>query len=98
MLNVTGLDVVCVHFHNGSTAFDKSGTATVETYFIKNPKISTGGGDNFNAGFTLAVYYGLSLRDSLVIANAVSGFYIKNGYSAARGDLLAHADEWERSL
>ena len=98
LLEVTGLDVVCVHFHNGSTAFDANGMATVSTYFIENPKISTGGGDNYNAGFTSAVYYGMDMRDSLVVANAVSGFYIKNGYSASPNDLLTHAEEWEKTL
>jgi len=98
LIAVTGLDVVCVHLHKGSTAFDASGSATVNTYFIKNPKISTGGGDNFNAGFTMAVYRGLSLRDCLVVANAVSGFYIKNGHSPEPSDLLAHAEEWEQNV
>jgi len=98
LLSVTELDVVCVHVHDGSTAFDTNGSATVKTYFIDNPKISTGGGDNYNAGFTSAVYHGLNMQDSLIVANAVSGFYIKNGYSATPNELLGHADEWEKHL
>jgi len=98
LLNVVGLDVVCVHVHDGSTAFDANGSATVKNYYIENPKISTGGGDNYNAGFSLAVHYGLNMQDALIAANSVSGFYIKNGYSPKVEELPAHAEEWESTL
>ncbi len=41
----------------------------------------TGGGDNFNAGFCYAQLNKLDLYQSLLVANAVSGYYVKTGIS-----------------
>ncbi len=48
---------------------------------VEQPCISTGGGDNFNAGFCLGQMLGLELSDSMILGMAVSGFYVENGYS-----------------
>ena len=50
-------------------------------FLCKEPKILTGGGDNFNAGFCFSLFDEFNLRESLVIANAVSGSYVKTGIS-----------------
>jgi fructose-1-phosphate kinase PfkB-like protein len=51
------------------------------TFFCSEPRILTGGGDNFNAGFCLALLNDLNLFQSLIMANAVSGYYVKTGIS-----------------
>lgn len=51
------------------------------TRFIRHPVLSTGGGDNFNAGFAYGILRGLSCDDCIRLANSVSSFYVANGYS-----------------
>ncbi len=48
---------------------------------VKDPVISTGGGDNFNAGFCLGRLSGMSMSDSLKLGMKVSGYYVSHGYS-----------------
>ena len=51
-------------------------------FFVSDPKISTGAGDNFNAGFCAAQLLELDLESSVILANAVSGYYVRTGTSA----------------
>ena len=57
-------------------------------YYTRIPKISTGGGDNFNAGLCFGLLQGFSLRESLRLGNAVSGYYVRTGESPQLGELL----------
>jgi sugar/nucleoside kinase (ribokinase family) len=52
-----------------------------DTFFCEDPAILTGGGDNFNAGYCFARCSGFDFFESLMIANAVSGYYVKFGDS-----------------
>jgi len=82
LFNRLQIDILVIHPVAFSLAWNKVGVYRVEGNFIAEPKLSTGGGDNFNAGFCAAQLLGLDLTSSLVVANAMSGFYVKNGYSA----------------
>jgi len=88
----TGLDELIVHtpyFAVASTI--NEGTAIVLQQYCKNPIITTGAGDNFNGGY-LAASLGqgqLSLEERLFVGNATTGFYIKNGYSPNKVDLIS---------
>ena len=57
---------------------------------VEAPKISTGGGDNFNAGFCLGQLLGLGYRDSMLLGMAVSGYYVENGKSPSAQELAGH--------
>lgn len=52
------------------------------------PKISTGGGDNFNAGLTFALLSGMGHGEAVAIGNTASKFYIENGRSISVQELL----------
>ena len=73
------VDVLVIHRTNDALAFNGKEYEKCDTFFCENPKILTGGGDNFNAGFCYALLNGFSLFQSLLLANAVSGSYVKNG-------------------
>ena len=47
----------------------------------QQPKISTGAGDHFNAGFCLGRVLGLGLEESLCAGVATSGYYVRNAQS-----------------
>lgn len=55
---------------------------------LHDPKISTGAGDNFNAGFCAAQLLQLNLESSVILANAVSGYYVRTGTSAQLSGII----------
>lgn len=86
-------DLLLIHRIKDSIAFDGSEYTACETFFCEDPKILTGGGDNFNAGFCYSTFFDLDLFQSLLLANAVTGFYVRQGYSPEAGDLLKFLKE-----
>jgi hypothetical protein len=74
-------DVLLIHRTNDALGYDGSAIEKCETFFCSEPSILTGGGDNFNAGFCFSLFQDFNLFESLVIANAVSGSYVKTGIS-----------------
>lgn len=62
--------------------------------FCPNPKLTTGAGDNFNAGFVFGVMLGLDLDSCLVLGMANSGYYVRNAKSADISDLKGFIKQW----
>lgn len=92
-----GVEVLVIHPREGAWAWQNGNRYHVKTRLIQHPKISTGGGDNFNAGFSLAWLLGMDLESSLITANAVSGFYVQNGFSPSLDQLTAYLQEWQET-
>jgi sugar/nucleoside kinase (ribokinase family) len=61
--------------------------------FVAEPKLSTGAGDNFNAGFCLGELANLPLDQCLCTGTATSGFYVRNAYSPSLQDLADFCDK-----
>lgn len=84
------LHELCVHTPSYAIGADSSGTCYVNGFHIANPKLSTGGGDNFNAGLCSALQQGMSLRQSLLVASAASSYFVSTGKSASNIQLARH--------
>jgi sugar/nucleoside kinase (ribokinase family) len=70
-------------FHDGSVSSSRfSGPKVVD------PKILTGGGDHFNAGFCLGWLAGLSTDEALCAGTATSGYYVANAASPTLHQLI----------
>lgn len=54
---------------------------------VEKPVLTTGGGDNFNAGFCFGLLSGMSLRDAAVTGMRVSEFYVRYGHSPSLTEL-----------
>lgn len=74
-----GIETLVQHSSKESIGYNKEGIKSVKTFFVKNPAISTGAGDNFNAGFCIATLLSLDMELSLLLANAVAGSYVSTG-------------------
>jgi len=85
----TKIDIITIHQTADALAYDGFVFEKCDTFYCKEPVILTGGGDNFNAGFGFAQLLGFDLFDTLVVANAVSGYYVKNGTSPDNNQLMA---------
>jgi hypothetical protein len=85
---VCNSDILVIHRVNDALAFDGLTFVGCETFLCKDPVILTGGGDNFNAGFCYSMLNDFDLFQSLVVANAVSGSYVRNGISPDVDNLI----------
>lgn len=81
LFRVCNSDVLVIHRTKDSLAYDGVAYEKCDTFFCEEPKILTGGGDNFNAGFCYTLFHDFNLFQSLLVANAVSGSYVKTGIS-----------------
>ncbi len=81
------IGVVVVHPTKFAAAADSHDAVAVDGPFIAQPKISTGAGDHFNAGFCLGQLLGADLEQSLQMGVGTSGFYVRNAQSPSREDL-----------
>lgn len=83
-----GIDAAVIHSRKLSIAWEQEGSYCARTFYIDCPTISTGGGDNFNAGFCAAQLLGFDMAASIRMANAASACYIKNGFSPGKTELI----------
>jgi sugar/nucleoside kinase (ribokinase family) len=88
------IDTVVIHPTRFAGGADSSGVYSLEGPFTVKPKITTGAGDHFNAGFLLGRLLGADLAMSLQIGVATSGFYVREARSPSMQDLA----EFLRSL
>lgn len=77
-----GIDTVVIHRRDGAAAASASEHAAwFDGPFTRNPQLSTGAGDHFNAGFSTAQVLGLDLVQCLAVACATSGLYVREAAS-----------------
>jgi hypothetical protein len=81
MFKLCNTDLLIIHRTKDALGYDGSAYEKCDTFFCKEPRILTGGGDNFNAGFCYSLLKDLNLFQSLLLANAVSGSYVETGIS-----------------
>ena len=98
LFSLCNTDVLVIHRVNDAIAYDGSTFEQCDTFLCSEPKILTGGGDNFNAGFCYSLFDDFSLFHSLVIANAVSGSYVKTGISPSVKNLIDFLQQNSKSI
>jgi sugar/nucleoside kinase (ribokinase family) len=82
-----GISCVVIHPRKGAAAATAKESGKFSGPFVQQPKISTGAGDHFNAGFCLGRILGLSLEESLCAGVATSGYYVRSATSPSGGEL-----------
>jgi len=92
--NAMEIDAIVIHTLIDSFAFDENGITETPSLYVKRPKLSTGGGDNFNAGLCLGQLLGLDLAGSMYVANATTGYYVRNGHSPSIENLIDTLVNW----
>ena len=95
---VLGVHTVVIHPRAAAAAASLKEDGGVESAWfagplVKKPKLSTGAGDNFNAGFCLARLAGLAIDQSLCVGTATSGFYVRNARSGSLVELADFCDD-----
>ncbi len=75
------IETLVLHAAKEAVAINKNGMYSNKSYFFESPKISTGAGDNFNAGFIAAQLLHCDLETCLLFGHAVSALYVQDGES-----------------
>lgn len=91
LMNIEGL---LIHPTDRSIMITHDGAVSLNGKVIEEPRISTGGGDNLNAGFCLGYLLGYSMEESMILGMATSGAYVKNGKSPDIADIISYLDTW----
>ena len=94
----TNLTNLLVHPLNRSIIVSPQGIQAIPGQVVAKPRISTGGGDNLNAGFCFGQLAGYSLEDSALLGMATSGAYVQNGKSPSRSELIFYLQNWKNNL
>lgn len=81
------VNTVVVHPTHFAAASDAHGSTHVIGPFTAKPKLTTGAGDHFNAGFCIGRVLGCDLAGSLQLGVASSGFYVRRARSPSLADL-----------
>ena len=92
--DVLKINTVVIHPVESAHCASNEGTFSLEGPYCKKPKITTGGGDHFNAGFVSSKLIGLSDLSALAVAVSTSGFYVRNGYSPSFNDIIEFIDKY----
>lgn len=88
------LAYVIIHPISGAAVATEKETYWIDGPFTSKPKLTTGAGDNFNAGFCNGWLAGLSTEECLVSGVCTSGFYVRNCHSPNREDLVQFMNNW----
>lgn len=83
------MDEIIIHTIYQSFLISARGEHCCATDFVKEPVISTGAGDHFNAGSCLGAVMGLADEQRLQLANQVAGHYVRTGHSPGMSVVLA---------
>lgn len=93
------MQIYCVVIH----PVDQSCTVIDQAFYhdfgplAKKPKLTTGAGDNFNAGFVFGLILGLNPDDSLRLGMATSGFYVRQAKSPTYVELVDFIWKWAKN-
>lgn len=82
-----------IHHSREAIALTDQGLITRPSFFVAHPKLSTGAGDNFNAGFIIGQLLDLGIPASLILAHTLSGYYITRGESPKLHDVINFLDQ-----
>lgn len=89
-----GLDCLVVHPVDGAACVTADGYAEVAGPYCREPKLTTGAGDNFNAGFVYGYLQGYAPQDCLLLGAATSGYYVRMAHSPNLTELAAFLADW----
>jgi len=89
------LDITAIVIHETKRAVISTKTElySVDGPYTEKPKLTTGAGDNFNAGFCSGWQQGLSWEQCLFTGVYTSGFYVRNAYSPNSDELIKFIEE-----
>lgn len=85
-----------VHLLEQSCYVTEETVRIVKKEVVKDPRIITGGGDNFNAGLLLGLLLGFDIEKAIHMGSAMSCLYVKKGKNINLSELVNYELEKRR--
>lgn len=83
-----------IHPLKESCCLSAEGFCERQGAYCGSPALTTGAGDNFNAGFLLGLSLGAEPAKALLLGMAASGFYVRNARSANTEEIIRFLISW----
>ncbi len=83
-----GLSFIVIHPLEGAAVADKTSSSWIEGPYTDKPKLTTGAGDNFNAGFCNGWLLGMEPKECLTMGVYTSGYYVRECHSPNSEQLI----------
>jgi sugar/nucleoside kinase (ribokinase family) len=90
------LAYVVIHPVYGAAAASEHEYRWVKGPYTKNPRLTTGAGDHFNAGFCNGLLHNLNLEEALLTGVYTSGFYVREMHSPSISELFEFMKKSEK--
>ena len=88
IFSILNIHTVIIHSAKQSIARNSDGFYSRKSFFIDEPTISSGAGDNFNAGFCIGKLMDLEPGTCLSMGNASSSLYMNSARSPAVAEVV----------
>lgn len=98
LYNYLSIDYVVIHPVECSSVCYEGNYYEEQGPYIAEPKLTTGAGDNFNAGFVTGLLLGLKPNESLLTGMSTSGYYVRNAESPNYNQLIQFIADWDNNL
>lgn len=82
-----GIYCFVIHTVRDASAYSGGAYHYSPGFYTPRPKLTTGAGDNFNAGLCLGLLLGLPVNEALSLGTASSGYYVREARSADLSEL-----------
>lgn len=93
----TCFDEIVVHAVAYAAVANETGTWVINGPYCPDPHLTTGAGDNFNAGYCNGCLYGFSPGEALLSGVATSGYYVRKGRSPTMLELSDFIKQWDKN-
>jgi len=92
------MDIWCLMVHptTAAAAVVDGEYAYTPGPYTSRPRLTTGAGDNFNAGFCMGLLLGLTVEQCVMLGTATSGFYVRNMKSPSFSELKDFVELWSQ--
>ncbi|MCL2187409.1 MAG: PfkB family carbohydrate kinase [Defluviitaleaceae bacterium] len=94
VFNALGIFCLVVHPVHTACCVVNGQYFNVSGPYCAKPVLTTGAGDNFNAGFCLGLSLGLEPLQALLLGVSTSGFYVRNAHSPTFDQVIAFIGDW----
>ncbi|MGH8019648.1 MAG: PfkB family carbohydrate kinase [Opitutaceae bacterium] len=88
------IGTVVIHPKESAVCANREGVWSIEGPYTDTPKLTTGAGDHFNAGFVTGQLLGLSPVACLTLGACFSGCYVRTARSPSLNDIDAFLRDW----
>ncbi len=92
-----GLFCIVIHLVDRACCQHKNFYYEVTGPYCTHPKLTTGAGDNFNAGFLYGIMQNFSFINCLYMGCATSGYYVRNAKSPTISEIIDFINLWNEN-